>query len=121
VALPDALHRSGAEIGDEIHLRSPGTERVLKTLIKEVDGHKQRVEEMVDRRAWEANVLERRERPGNRVEGSRQLEDQGDGEGRAVVRDGETTRTDPPKQQVPRLQQLEQEQQQKKERDEFER
>jgi hypothetical protein len=38
-----------------------------------------------------------------------------------VARDGETMRTDPPQQQVPRLQELEQEQQQKKERDEHER
>jgi hypothetical protein len=40
---------------------------------------------------------------------------------KGVARDGETMRTDPPQQQVPRLQELEQEQQQKKERDEHER
>ncbi|WP_121987247.1 LPD7 domain-containing protein [Brucella gallinifaecis] len=121
VGLPDALHRAGAEIGDEIHLRSTGTERVLKTVIQEVDGQKQRVEQMVDRRAWEANVLEERDRTDGKVEGSKQLDNQINMEVKGVARDGETLRTDPPQQQVPRLQELEQEQQQKKERDEHER
>nr|WP_247876833.1 LPD7 domain-containing protein [Ochrobactrum sp. CM-21-5] len=121
VGLPDALHRAGAEIGDEIHLRSTGTERVLKTVIQEVDGQKQRVEQMVDRRAWEANVLEERDRTDGKVEGSKQLDNQVNMEVKGVARDGETMRTDPPQQQVPRLQELEQEQQHKKERDEHER
>ncbi|MDG9793455.1 LPD7 domain-containing protein [Brucella anthropi] len=121
VGLPDALHRAGADIGDEIHLRSTGTERVLKTVIQEIDGQKHRVEQMVDRRAWEANVLEERDRTDEKVEGSKQLDNRVSMEAKAVVRDGETARTDPPQQQVPRLQELEHEQQQKKERDEHER
>ncbi|OYR22874.1 LPD7 domain-containing protein [Brucella pseudogrignonensis] len=121
VGLPDALHRAGANIGDEIHLRSTGTECVLKTVIQEVDGQKQRVEQVVDRRAWEANVLEERDRTDGNVEGSKQLDNQVNIEVKGVARDGETMRTDPPQQQVPRLQELEQEQQQKKERDEHER
>lgn len=121
VGLPDALHRAGADIGDEIHLRSTGTERVLKTVIQDVDGQKQRVEQMVDRRAWEANVLEERDRTDGKVEGAKQLDNRANMETKAVVRDGETTRTDPPQQQIPRLQELEQEQQQKKERGEHER
>ncbi|MGK8642633.1 LPD7 domain-containing protein [Brucella anthropi] len=121
VGLPDALHRAGADIGDEIHLRSTGTERVLKTVIQEIDGQKHRVEQMVDRRAWEANVLEERDRTNEKVEGSKQLDNRVSMEAKAVVRDGETARTDPPQQQVPRLQELEHEQQQKKERDEHER
>ncbi|KAB2766048.1 relaxase [Brucella anthropi] len=121
VGLPDALHRAGAHIGDEIHLRSTGTERVLKTVIQEIDGQKHRVEQMVDRRAWEANVLEERDRTDEKVEGSKQLDNRVSMEAKAVVRDGETARTDPPQQQVPRLQELEHEQQQKKERDEHER
>nr|WP_286167859.1 LPD7 domain-containing protein [Ochrobactrum sp. MC-1LL] len=121
VGLPDALHRAGAEIGDEIHLRSTGTERVLKTVIQEVDGQKQRVEQMVDRRAWEADVLEERDRTDGKVEGSKQLDNQVNMEVKGMARDGETIRTDPPQQQVSRVQELEQEQQQKKERDEHER
>lgn len=121
VGLPDTLHRAGAEIGDEIHLRSTGTERVLKTVIEEVDGQKQRVEQMVDRRAWEANVLGERDRTDRKVEGAKQLDDKVNLEVNGVDRDSETMRTDPPQQQVPRLQDLEQEQQQKKERDEHER
>ncbi len=121
VGLPDSLHRAGAEIGDEIHLRSTGTERVLKTVIQEIDGQKQRVEQMVDRRAWEANLLEERDRADEKVEGSKQLDNRANMETKAVVRDGETTRADPPQQQVARLQELKQEQQQKKERDEHER
>ncbi len=121
VGLPDALHRAGADIGDEIHLRSTGTECVLKAVIQEVDGQKQRVEQVVDRRAWEANVLEERDRTDGNVEGSKQLDNQVNIEVKGVARDGETMRTDPPQQQVPRLQELEQEQQQKKERDEHER
>lgn len=121
VGLPDALHRAGADIGDEIHLRSTGTERVLKTVIQEIDGQKHRVEQMVDRRAWEANVLDERDRTEEKVEGSKQLDNRVSMEAKAVVRDGETARTDPPQQQVPRLQELEHEQQQKKERDEHER
>ncbi|MGH6773262.1 LPD7 domain-containing protein [Brucella tritici] len=121
VGLPDALHRAGADIGDEIHLRSTGTERVLKTVIQEIDGQKHRVEQMVDRRAWEANVLEERDRTDEKVEGSKQLDNRVSMEAKAVVRDGETARTDPPQQQVPRLQELEHEQQQQKERDEHER
>lgn len=121
VGLPDALHRAGADIGDEIHLRSTGTERVLKTVIQEIDGQKQRVEQMVDRRAWEANLLEERDRADEKVEGSKQLDNRANMETKAVVRDGDTARTDPPQQQVPRLQELEHEQQQKKERDEHER
>lgn len=121
VGLPDALHRASADIGDEIHLRSTGTERVLKTVIQEIDGQKHRVEQMVDRRAWEANVLEERDRTDEKVEGSKQLDNRVNMEAKAVVRDGETARTDPPQQQVPRLEELEQEQQHKKERDEHER
>lgn len=121
VGLPDALHRAGADIGDEIHLRSTGTERVLKTVIQEIDGQKHRVEQMVDRRAWEANVLEERDRTDEKVEDSQQLDSRANMETKAVVRDGERARTDPPQQQVPRLQELEHEQQQKKERDEHER
>ena len=121
VGLPDALHRAGAEIGDEIHLRSTGTERVLKTVIQEIDGQKHRVEQMVDRRAWEANVFEGRDRKDGKVDGAKQLDDQANLEVKGVVRDGETTRADPPQQQVPRLKELEQEHQQKKERDEHER
>jgi len=123
VGLPDSLHRAGAEIGDEIHLRSTGTERVMKTVIQEVDGQKQRVEQMVDRRAWEANVLEERDRTDGKVEGSKQLDNQVNMEVKGMARDGETARTDPPQQQVPRLQELEQKQkqQQKKGRDEHER
>ncbi|GAA5543635.1 LPD7 domain-containing protein [Brucella sp. NBRC 113783] len=121
VGLSDALHRAGADIGDDIHLRSTGTERVLKTVIQEIDGQKHRVEQMVDRRAWEANVLEERDRTDEKVEGSKQLDNRVNMETKAVVRDGETARTDPPQQQVPRLQELEQQQQQKKERDEHER
>lgn len=121
VGLPDALHRAGADIGDEIHLRSTGTERVLKTVIQEIDGQKHRVEQMVDRRAWEANVLDERDRTDEKVEGSKQLDNRANMEVKGVARDGETMRTDPPQQQVPRLQELEQEQQQKKERDEHER
>ncbi|MDH0369667.1 LPD7 domain-containing protein [Brucella anthropi] len=121
VGLPDALHRAGADIGDEIHLRSTGTERVMKTVIQEIDGQKHRVEQMVDRRAWEANLLEERDRTDEKVEGSKQLDNRANMETKAVVRDGETARTDPPQQQVPRLQELEQAQQQKKERDEHER
>ncbi|MDT6942461.1 LPD7 domain-containing protein [Brucella pseudogrignonensis] len=121
VGLPDSLHHAGAEIGDEIHLRSTGTERVLKTVIQEIDGQKQRVEQMVDRRAWEANVLEEKDRPDEKGEGSKQLDNQVNMEVKGMARDGETMRTDPPQQQVPRLQELEQEQQQKKERDENER
>lgn len=121
VGLPDALHRAGADIGDEIHLRSTGTERVLKTVIQEIDGQKHRVEQMVDRRAWEANVLDERDRTDEKVEGSKQLDNRVSLEAKAVVRDGEIARTDPPQQQVPRLQELEHEQQQKKERDEHER
>lgn len=121
VGLPDALHRAGADIGDEIHLRSTGTERVLKTVIQEIDGQKHRVEQMVDRRAWEANVLEERDRTDEKVEGSKQLDNRVSMEAKAIVRDGETARTDPPQQQVPQLQELEHEQQQKKERDEHER
>ncbi|MFK4064055.1 LPD7 domain-containing protein [Brucella anthropi] len=110
VGLPDALHRAGADIGDEIHLRSTGTERVLKTVIQEIDGQKHRVEQMVDRRVWEANVLEERDRTDEKVEGSKQLDNRVSMEAKAVVRDGETARTDPPQQQVPRLQELEHEQ-----------
>ncbi len=121
VGLPDALHRAGADIGDEIHLRSTGTERVLKTVIQEIDGQKHRVEQMVDRRAWEANVLEERDRTDEKVEDSKQLDNRVNMETKAVVRNAETARTDPPQQQIPRLQELEQEQQQKKERDEHER
>lgn len=121
VGLPDALHRSGAEVGDEIHLRSTGTERVMKTVLKEINGQKQRVEQMVDRRAWEATVLRDRDLNQGKVEGSKQLDNRDTMEAKAVVRDGETVRTDPPQQQVPRLQQLEQEKQQQRERDENER
>ncbi|MFD2652016.1 LPD7 domain-containing protein [Brucella rhizosphaerae] len=121
VGLPDALHRAGADIGDEIHLRSTGTERVMKTVIQEIDGQKHRVEQMVDRRAWEANLLEERDRTDEKVEGSKQLDNRASMETKAVVRDGETARTDPPQQQVARLQELEQEQQEKKDRDEHER
>ncbi|KAA9361466.1 LPD7 domain-containing protein [Ochrobactrum quorumnocens] len=121
VGLPDALHHAGANIGDEIHLRSTGTERVLKTVIQGVDGQKQRVEQMVDRRAWEANVLEELDRRDGKVEGAKQLGDTVNLEVKGVDRDSETMRTDPPQQQVPRLQELEQEQQQKKERYEHER
>ncbi|MGC0055982.1 relaxase, partial (plasmid) [Brucella pituitosa] len=121
VGLPDSLHRAGADIGDVIHLRSTGTERVMKTVIQEIDGQKHRVEQMVDRRAWEANVLEERDRTDGKVEGAKQLDDQVNLEVKGVVRDGETTRADPPQQRVPRLKELEQEHQQKKERDEHER
>ncbi|MEE9926350.1 MAG: relaxase [Brucella anthropi] len=121
VGLPDALHRAGADIGDEIHLRSTGTERVMKTVIQEIDGQKHRVEQMVDRRAWEANLLEERDRTDEKVEGSKQLDNRASMETKAVVRDGETARTYPPQQQVARLQELEQEQQEKKDRDEHER
>ncbi|KAB0567242.1 LPD7 domain-containing protein [Brucella pituitosa] len=121
VGLPDALHRAGADIGDEIQLRSTGTERVMKTVIQEIDGQKHRVEQMVDRRAWEANLLEERDRTDEKVEGSKQLDNRASMETKAVVRDGETARTDPPQQQVARLQELEQEQQEKKDRDEHER
>ncbi|WP_433850635.1 LPD7 domain-containing protein [Brucella pseudogrignonensis] len=121
VGLPDSLHRAGAEIGDEIHLRSTGTERVMKTVIQEVDGQKQRVEQMVDRRAWKANVLEERDRTDGKADGSKQLDNQVNVEVKDMSRDGETMRTDPPQQQVPRLHELEREQQQKKERDENER
>ncbi|MEN4966825.1 LPD7 domain-containing protein [Brucella intermedia] len=121
VGLPDSLHRAGADIGNVIHLRSTGTERVMKTVIQEIDGQKHRVEQMVDRRAWEANVLEERDRADEKVEGSKQLDNRANMETKAVVRDGETTRADPPQQRVPRLKELEQEHQQKKERDEHER
>ena len=93
----------------------------MRMVIQEVDGQKRRVEQMVDRRGWEANVLEERDRAIDKVEGSKQLDNQVNMETKAAVRDGETARTDPPQQQVPRLQELEQEHQQKKERDEHER
>ncbi|WP_374844234.1 hypothetical protein, partial [Brucella haematophila] len=69
----------------------------------------------------EANLLEERDRTDEKVEGSKQLDNRANMETKAVVRDRETARTDPPQQQVPRLQELEQAQQQKKERDEHER
>ncbi|WP_374844211.1 hypothetical protein, partial [Brucella haematophila] len=69
----------------------------------------------------EANLLEERDRTDEKVEGSKQLDNRASMETKAVVRDGETARTDPPQQQVARLQELEQEQQEKKDRDEHER
>lgn len=65
VGLPDAMLKAGARQGDQVRLREAGMERVTKNVIREIDGRRVRVQQQVDRRAWEAEVTTReRDRAG---------------------------------------------------------
>lgn len=76
VGLPDALIKVGAKEGDQIRLRETGMERVTKTVLREVDGKLTRVNQDVNRRAWEAQVVQEREAARERDGDSRNDRDQ---------------------------------------------
>lgn len=59
VGLPDALAKIDAIVGDKISLREAGMEKVEKTIVAVVDGKKERQVALVDRRAWDAQLIER--------------------------------------------------------------
>lgn len=61
VGIPNAMMQAGAREGDQVRLRENGMEKVTKSVIREVDGQLQRVEQQVDRRSWEADVSRTRE------------------------------------------------------------
>lgn len=121
VGLPDALYRAGAKDGDRITLREDGMETVVKPVIKEIDGQRVRTEQEVERRRWDVEVVEAKDRdqPVAKVETS--SASQSNIELKADVREAEASRTDPPQQQVTRLEQLQREHAERQERDEQER
>lgn len=61
VGIPNAMMQAGAREGDQVRLRETGMEQVVKSVIREVDGQLQRVEQPVNRRSWEADVSRTRE------------------------------------------------------------
>lgn len=85
VGLPDALLKAGAREGDQIRLRELGMERVMKTVIREVNGRPVRFQQEVDRRAWEADVTREREAGEAQREGTelKTADDRRDREGAA--------------------------------------
>lgn len=118
VDIPDAISRADAKEGDTITLREMGIEKVEKTIIKEVDGNKVKSLELVDRRVWEAEVVSEKTQQLSEVEPS--------SEGRSVVEHkaqvkAEASTSEPAAQQPSRLQQLEQEEQAKRDQSEQER
>jgi hypothetical protein len=68
--LPEALDKAGAREGDRIRLRELGMERVVKIVAREVNGKTVRMEQEVDRRAWEAEVIRERKTGGARADGA---------------------------------------------------
>jgi len=60
VGLPDAILKAGASKGDHIRIREAGMETVTKNIIREVNGRTVRVPYQVQRRAWEAEVIQER-------------------------------------------------------------
>jgi len=60
VGLPDAILKAGAEKGDHVRIREAGMETVTKNIIREVQGRSVRVPYQVQRRAWEAKVVQER-------------------------------------------------------------
>lgn len=61
VGLPEALTKASAKQGDFLRLRETDMERVAKSVLREVDGKLTHVTQDVDRRAWEARVMQERE------------------------------------------------------------
>ncbi len=61
VGIPNALLHSGAREGDMVRLRETGMETVTKSVIREFDGEQVRVDQPVNRRAWDAEVVRERE------------------------------------------------------------
>ncbi|PSH70140.1 hypothetical protein CU102_03305 [Phyllobacterium brassicacearum] len=61
VGLPDAMLKSGAHQGDYVRVREAGMETVTKTVLREINGQTVRVPKEVQRRAWDAEVLQERE------------------------------------------------------------
>lgn len=126
VGIPDALYRADAKEGDTITLRESGMEKVKKTVIREVDGKKVKQEAMVDRRSWEAEVAERGKSATDATK-DRPPEVDASSKAKTVVeerqasRDGDASTTEPAKQQTNHLQQLRQEHEASKERDDQER
>jgi hypothetical protein len=114
VGLPDALYRAGAKEGDTVALREAGMEKVQKTVIREVDGQKVQQEVTVDRRAWEAEVAEQSKEPVAKAQASSNAK-------MVVEGDKAASTGDAAKDQTTRLQQLVQEHQAKRDRDEQER
>ena len=61
VGLPDAMLKAGARQGDHLRLREVGMESVTKNVLREIDGRTVRIQQEVERRAWDAIVLRERE------------------------------------------------------------
>ncbi len=126
VGIPDALYRADAKEGDTITLREAGMEKVKKTIINEVDGKKVKQEVMVDRRSWEAQVTERsigvtEPKKDHIAEVDTSSKSKIMVEEKQASREGDASTTEPAKQQTNRLQQLRQEHEADKGRDEQER
>jgi len=77
VGLPEALMKAGAKQGDLLRLRETNKERVVKSVLRDVDGKLTHVTQEVDRRGWEAQVVQERETT------SRQAGDDADDPGRS--------------------------------------
>lgn len=60
VALPDAMLKSGARKGDYVRIREAGTETITRNVLREINGQTVRVPQDVQRRAWDAEVLQER-------------------------------------------------------------
>lgn len=119
VGLPDALSHADAKEGDTITLREAGMEKVEKTVIREVEGKKVRAVELVDRRKWEAEVIPERGDKTAEVETSpnpRPVVEE-----KAAVREGEASQAEPSARQLNRLDELRQEREEKRDRDDQER
>lgn len=126
VGIPDALYRADAKEGDTITLREAGMEKVPKTIIREVDGKKVKQEVMVDRRSWEAEVTERgigatEPKKDHIAEVDASSKAKTMVEEKQASREGDASTTEPARQQTNRLQQLRQEHEADKGRDEQER
>lgn len=68
VGLPDAMLKAGARQGDYVRVREAGMETVTKNVLREVDGRTVRVPQEVERRAWDAEVLQEREASRTQME-----------------------------------------------------
>ncbi len=119
VGIPAALSNADAKTGDTITLREAGMEKVEKTVIREVDGQKVREVELVDRRKWEADVVPARDNKTVTVETS--SDDRPVVEEKAAVREGEASQAEPAARQLNRLEELMNEREAKRGRDEQER
>lgn len=105
VDIPDAITRADAKVGDVIMLRETGTEKVEKTIFKEVDGKKISSVALVDRRMWQAEVMSERAAQTSLVEAS--IEERSVVERKAEIHTNNGSADEPESQS--RLGQLEQE------------